>query len=86
MWTVFPGTERAVQEKCLHRQTTHSVLLEWLTTPRSGVGARCLTGDVRSSVVGVSQLKSKDPGFDPLVEQGEEQFFYSSESTLVQNC
>ena len=33
-----------------------------------------------------SEFKSDDPGFDPLVGQGEGQFFYPSESTLVQAC
>ena len=28
----------------------------------------------------------EDPGFDPLVGQGEGQFFCPSESTLVQTC
>ena len=31
-------------------------------------------------------FKSEDPGFDPLAEQGERQFFCPSESTLVQTC
>ena len=35
-----------------------------------------------------SEVKSEDPGFDPLAAQGEhgEQFFYPSVSTLVQTC
>ena len=34
------------------------------------------------------EFKSKDPGFDPLVGQGEEQFCFSvpPESNLVQTC
>ena len=31
-------------------------------------------------------IKSVNPGFDPLVGQGEGQFFYPSKSTLVQTC
>ena len=34
----------------------------------------------RGSVVRASQFKSEDPGFDPLAGQGEEQFFYLSDS------
>ena len=33
-----------------------------------------------------SELKFKDPGFDPLVGQVEGQFSRPSESTLVQTC
>ena len=33
-----------------------------------------------------SELKSEDPGFDPLVGQGEEQFLCPAESPLVQTC
>ena len=32
------------------------------------------------------EFKSKDPGFDILAGQGEGEFFYPSESTLVQTC
>ena len=38
------------------------------------------------SVVRASELKSKDSGFDPLAGKGERQFFYPSESALVQTC
>ena len=34
----------------------------------------------------ILKFKSEDPGFDPQVGQGEGQFLYSSESTLVQTC
>ena len=37
-------------------------------------------------MVGASELKAKDPGFDPLAGQGESLFFCPSESTLVQAC
>ena len=37
----------------------------------------CVTGDVD---------QWQDPGFDPLAEQGEKQFFCPSESTPVQTC
>ena len=39
-----------------------------------------------SSVVRTSELKSEDPGFNPLAGQGEKRFFYrsESESTLAQ--
>ena len=40
----------------------------------------------RISVVTESELKSEEPGFDPLAGQGEEHFFYPSVSTLVQTC
>ena len=43
----------------------------------------------RSSLVTASELKSEDPGFDPLVGQGDGQvvvFFCPSESTLEQTC
>ena len=40
----------------------------------------------RGPVVRELEFKSKDPGFEPLVGQGEEQFFCPSESTLVQTC
>ena len=40
----------------------------------------------RSSVVRASVLKSEEPGFDPLVRQGEGQFFCPSELTHVQTC
>ena len=43
-------------------------------------------GRISFSVVSESEFKSKDPGFDPLVRQGEGQFFCPSESTLVQTC
>ena len=39
---------------------------------------------VRSSVVSTSEFKPEDPGFDPMVGKGEGQFFYPSESTIVQ--
>ena len=39
-----------------------------------------------SSMVRLSEFKSKGPWFDPLVGQGEGQFFFSFESTLVQTC
>ena len=42
-----------------------------------------------SSVVRASAFTSEDPGFDPLVGQGEEQFFCPSESltfVAVQTC
>ena len=43
------------------------------------------TGDGgRSSLVSASKFKSEVSGFDPLVGQGEGQFFYHSESSLVQ--
>ena len=44
-------------------------------------------GTSRSSMVSTysaSAFKSEDPGFDPQVGQGEGQFFYPPESTLVQ--
>ena len=41
-------------------------------------------GDVAGSVIGVSEFKSEDRGFDPLAEQGEGLFFCPSRSTLVQ--
>ena len=40
----------------------------------------------RGSVVSASEFNSEDPGFDPLVGQGEGQFFYPSESIVVQTC
>ena len=40
----------------------------------------------RSSVVRASEFKSEDLGFDPLAGQVEGQFFYPSESSLVQTC
>ena len=46
-----------------------------------------ITGSVgrgRSSVVRVSEIKSDEPGFDPLAFHGEGQFFCPSESALVQ--
>ena len=39
-----------------------------------------------SSMVRESDFKSEDSGFDPLVGQGDGQFFCFSESTLVQTC
>ena len=45
----------------------------------------CLMGDIRS-VVRALEFESEDPGFDPLAGHGERQFFYPSESTLVQTC
>ena len=33
-----------------------------------------------------SEFNSEDPGFDPLVGQGKEQFFCPSKSALVQTC
>ena len=43
------------------------------------------TGDIAQWFVKESEIKSEDPGFDPLVRQGEGQFFFcpSAESTLV---
>ena len=41
--------------------------------------------DVAQWLVERSEFKSEEPGFDPLVEQGEEQFLFcpsDSESTL----
>ena len=38
----------------------------------------------RGSVVRESEFKSEDPGFNPLVGQGEVQFFWPCESTVVQ--
>ena len=40
----------------------------------------------RSVVVNTLEFNSEDPRFDLLAEQGEEQFFCPSESTLVQTC
>ena len=40
----------------------------------------------RGSVARESEFKSEDPGFNPLVGQGEEQFLCSSESALVKTC
>ena len=40
----------------------------------------------RFSVVRASEFKSEDPGYNPLTGQGEGQFFYPSESTLVETC
>ena len=37
----------------------------------------------RNSVVSASEFKSEDPEFDPLVGQGEGQYFCPFESTLV---
>ena len=37
-------------------------------------------------VVKASEFKSKDPGFDPLAEQGEGTVLCPSASTLVQAC
>ena len=38
-------------------------------------------------MVTASEIKPQGPhGFDPLAEQGEGQFFYPSESTVVQTC
>ena len=45
-----------------------------------------MEGFERSSVVRELELKSEDPRFDPMVGQGEGQFFCPSESTLVQTC
>ena len=41
---------------------------------------------LNGSVVRESEFKSEDPGFDPLLGQGEENHFSPSESTLVQTC
>ena len=37
-------------------------------------------------MVTASEFKAEDSGFDPLVGQGEGEFFYPPESTLVQTC
>ena len=45
----------------------------------------CRVGGGRSSVVSALEFKSEDPGFDPLMGQGEGQFFlYPPESSLPQ--
>ena len=44
------------------------------------------TNGGRSSMVRVSEFKSKDPRFDPLVGQGGEEFFCPPEATLLQIC
>ena len=41
---------------------------------------------VDCACVTASEVKSEDPGFDPLVGQNEGQFFCPSESTLVHIC
>ena len=43
-------------------------------------------GGGHSSVVRASEFKTEDPGFDPLVEQGEGQFFCPPELNRVQTC
>ena len=43
-------------------------------------------GGRSSTVIRASEFKSEDPGFNPLVEQGEGEFSCPSESTLVQTC
>ena len=63
-----------------HESYTHSKYTSIVSIPHSPGDRR------RSSVVRVSELKPKDPGFDPLVGQGEEQFFCPCQSTFVQTC
>ena len=47
---------------------------------------RLLTSDGgHSSVVRVLEFKSEDPGFDPLMGQGQRQFFCPSKSTLAKD-
>ena len=58
-----------------------SVPRRWPAWP-SGQGTRTRDQGGHSSVVSASEFKSKDPGFDPLVGQGEGHFLYPSESTL----
>ena len=43
-----------------------------------------LDGGRNSQWVERRKFKSEDPGFDPLAGQGDEQFVYPSESTLVE--
>ena len=37
-------------------------------------------------MVRVLEFNFEDPGFNPLAGHGDRQFFYPSESTLVQTC